>query len=223
MSALDPSELDVLAAELQKASTQGYRVALLSWEGMARFNSSQIRRLVNGLPSFPIRVLIYLREQAEIIQSSHLQWIKMGEGEARGVHAIAQPRTILEKLAAFLFIRNPVRNYYRTLKRWECCIPEAEFPARVFSKLTLHSGDVVTDLLHALGLSMDERFNKGSATINPSIDVEGALLIEMWRKTATPAPEIDALLYLTQFVVDRDSVSTKYFLDENSVRSIPNI
>ncbi|MDE0931797.1 MAG: hypothetical protein OSA77_13970, partial [Halioglobus sp.] len=82
MSALDPSELDVLAAELQKASTQGYRVALLSWEGMARFNSSQIRRLVNGLPSFPIRVLIYLREQAEIIQSSHLQWIKMGEGEA---------------------------------------------------------------------------------------------------------------------------------------------
>ena len=95
--------------------------------------------------------------------------------------------------------------------------------SRVFSKLTLHLGDVVTDLLHALGLSMDERFKEGSAAINPSIDVEGALLIEMWRKTATPAPEIDALLYLTQFVVDRDSVSTKYFLDENSVRSIPNI
>lgn len=216
---LPQSDLEALSTELQTAKTQGYRVALISWEGMFFFDTPQIRRLANALPSFPTRVLIYVREQAEIIQSGHLQWIEMSE-DAREIATIAQPRTSIEKLAAFLFIRNPARNYYHRLRKWERCIPKAIFTIRVFSKSTLHSGDVVADLLHLLSLSVEGNFEVTTATRNPSIDVEVAMFIEMWRKSAKPMQDVDTLVYLAQLLMDENGTSTKYFLDETSVKSI---
>ena len=219
LKTLDANDLKALSTELEKAKAQGYRVALISWEGMSFFSSPQIRRLANALPSFPIRVLIYLREQAEIIQSGHLQWIKMSK-DALGIATIAQPCTSRKKIAAFLFKRDSRRNYYHMLRQWERCIPDAKFTARVFSKSTLYSGEVVADLLHLLQLSIEEGFEVATENQNPSIDVELALFIEMWRQSKKSAQEVDELVYLAQLQLDQNANSTKCFLDEASVQSI---
>jgi hypothetical protein len=219
LEALHLPELKLLSLELHEAYAQGYQTALLSWEGMIGFNTAKIRRLVKALSPFSINVLIYVREQAEIIQSGHLQVIGKGN-HVRKIATVALPSTIPEKLTAFFFIRNRHRNYYRQLRKWERCTPDVEFSVRVFSRSTLHSGDVIADLLHTLDISKDNHFEESAAGINPSIDVEEALLIQSWGKSKKSEREVDALIYLTHLERDRGGVSTKYFLDESSVQAI---
>lgn len=219
LNKLDPAELQSLAVELKEAEQTGYRAALLSWEGMNKFKPSQIRLLHKALPSFPIRVLVYLREQAEVLQSGHLQWVKM-EATARSIRALAQPNNFLERVAASLFLRHPGRNYFKILSHWQKCIPDASFAVRVFDKNKLLQGDIVTDFLGQLELKPDKAINLELKITNPSVDVEGALLIQSWRKDPEASAHIEALIDVTQSVISVEGMSNKYFLDQDAVQTI---
>ncbi|MEZ5503784.1 MAG: hypothetical protein R3E50_14405 [Halioglobus sp.] len=118
LSRLDTAELASLAAELETARANGMAQALLSWEGMAsfRFGRSKIRRLVAALGAVEVRVLVYLREQAQIIQSGHLQQVKRNPQCIADIRSLVRPRTPLQQAAGAFILRNPSRNYYRLLR-----------------------------------------------------------------------------------------------------------
>ena len=69
LGALDRAELAALAAELQAARAAGHHSAFISWEGMGYYGARDIRRLIQGLRWDDVHVLVYLREQADFVQS----------------------------------------------------------------------------------------------------------------------------------------------------------
>ncbi len=105
---MEAGALAQLAAELLAASEAGYAQALLSWEGMSSlwFDRRHIRRLLGALGGFQVHVLGYLREQAEVIQSGHLQRVKRNM-TLLDIAAIEHPRTLRERVGALAALRNP--------------------------------------------------------------------------------------------------------------------
>ena len=71
---LDRENLEMLRGEVDAASDAGFKVFLLSWEGMNFYSLEQIQRLRAILSGYEISVLVYLREQADIIQTGLLQY-----------------------------------------------------------------------------------------------------------------------------------------------------
>jgi hypothetical protein len=218
---MEDGALAQLAAELLAASEAGYAQALLSWEGMSSlwFGRKHIRRLMSALGGFQVHVLVYLREQAEVIQSGHLQRVKRNMNLI-DIAAIEHPRTLRERFRALAALRNPNRNYYRLLRPWQRCIPGATFSVRIYSRAQLHGGDVVSDFLDQLKVCRDERFTGAKEYYNPSLDVEGALLLESMKKSPAWKDRIIALVDVTQSLIGVEGQATRYFLSENTVASI---
>ena len=210
-----------LAREVRLASDRGYQQVLLSWEGLAsfRFGRRRIRALRAALCGFPIHVVVYLREQAEIIQSGHLQQVKRNRNTVR-IRALEQPRTPLERAKAYIALNNPNRNYYRLLRRWQRCAPGSTFAVRIFDRRLLVGGDVVTDFLGALNVRRDAGFIPARPNYNESLDVEGALLIESLQQRPEYRADMVTLVDLTQSVINLEGQSTKHFLSESAVVSI---
>ncbi len=218
---LEDGALAQLAAELLAAREAGYAQALLSWEGMSSlwFGRKHIRRLMSALGGFQVHVLVYLREQAEVIQSGHLQRVKRNMNLI-DIAAIEHPRTLRERFRALAALRNPNRNYYRLLRPWQRCIPGATFSVRIYSRAQLHGGDVVSDFLDQLKVCRDEHFTGAGEYYNQSLDVEGALLLESMKKSPAWKDRIIALVDVTQSLIGVEGQATRYFLSENTVASL---
>ncbi len=218
---MEAGALAQLAAELLAASEAGYAQALLSWEGMSSlwFDRRHIRRLLGALGGFQVHVLVYLREQAEVIQSGHLQRVKRNM-HLLDIAAIEHPRTLRERVRALAALRNPNRNYYRLLRPWQRCIPGATFSVRIYHRAQLHGGDVVSDFLDQLKVRRDEHFIGAREYYNQSLDVEGALLLETLKKLPAWKDRIIALVDVTQSLIGVEGQATRYFLSEKTVASI---
>ncbi len=218
---LDAHKLEKLVAELRLASERGYQRALLSWEGMGsyRFSRQQVPKLARALGDFEIRIIVYLREQADIIQSGQLQLVKQDLSKL-DIGAIEQPRGPVERIRAWVALRNRNRNYHRLLRRWQRGFPRAIFSLRIFERSQLYRGDAVEDFLSQLGVVRDESFVDARKDYNPSLDVEGALVLESLRKGHGGSADPKILLDVTQSVVSQEGTSTKYFLSEKTVVSI---
>lgn len=213
------SELASLVRELITARNNGFASAVISWEGMVWYRRTRIHKLARTLDAFDIQVLVYLRDQAEIIQSGLLQRIKRKE-QVTPIRALATPAGLQERLRAAAFIRDPGRNYYRILRRWQNYMPGAGFRVRVFDRSRLAGGDVVADFLQQLGVEIDTAFSTGRALTNPSLDVEGALLVESWRADPGYRDRMDTLIDITRSIINHEGGQTRYFLDEGAVRAL---
>ena len=218
---LDAEKLRGLAGELRQAADQGYHRALLSWEGMGsrQFGRREIRSLQAALDGFEITVLVYLREQAEIIQSGILQRVKQNTSTLE-ISAVESPRSPAEKLRSLVALRNPNRNYYRLLRRWQRGIPRATFSVRIFEQAQLRDGDLIGDFLAQIGVARDEGFVEAGKIYNPSLDVEGALVLESLRRDHPEAYDMETFLDITQSVINLEGTSTRYFLSEKAVAGI---
>lgn len=219
LTKLDDRDLASLKQELALATDSGFKSAVLSWEGMVYFRWHRIRKLFRILRPFDIQILVYLRDQAEFIQSAHLQLIKMGN-RVPSIRALAAPAGLRQHLLAAAFIRDPSCNYYRKLRRWRRWMPGASFCVRVFDRSRLAGGDVVTDFLQQLGVEKDSTFAPAETQSNPSLDVEGALLVDDWRASPDHRDHLRTLIDVTQSVINHEGSQTRYFLDEASVRAL---
>lgn len=221
LSNLDSQSLAQLREEILQADERGYRQVLLSWEGMAApvFGKEQIRQLLLSLAGFDIHILVYLREQAEAIQSGRLQRVKMGTNPHR-ISALARPRTPAEKFRAFFAVRSSSKNYYRLLRRWQSCAPQATFAVRIFDKHQLRGGDVVVDFLDQLNINTDAGFLPARRNANISLSVEAALLLESLQRNPDYRADMALVVDITESITALDDRSTKYFLDERTVASV---
>jgi hypothetical protein len=216
---LGQDQLKSLAEELKAAAANGYDSALLSWEGMNFYTAAQIKRLSATLTPCPVTVLVYLREQAELLQSGHLQRVKK-HSNTHAMYLFEEPGSWLEKLRSKTIRRHPNRNYYRMLRKWEKNIPDCDFNVRIFPGKSAEEYDVVVDFVRQTGLEIDQAFEKISVRQNPSLDVESAILIEAWQADAKPAEEIARLTDIACSIISRDGRGSKYFLSQSTVESV---
>lgn len=216
---MEPRALAQLGEELVSAARAGYRASVISWEGMCRFKRRHIRTLCSSLSSADLRVLVYLREQAEIIQSAHLQWIEMNP-KALPVASLAAPSGVYERVRRALFLRHPNRNYQALLERWRAAHPKMKFTVRPFDTAQLKNGDVIEDFVNQLGLVLDEHFQRSESRANPSIDLETALLLEKWRRQELNPREIETRLEIASAIGISDQDGTRRLFDKNSVQDI---
>ncbi len=205
--------------ELRLAESQGYTLAVLSWEGISAYNNREIEALCANLKGFEITLLIYLREQAEIIQSGQLQEIKQNLN--------ARSTSTLNFLAVWMpapiqkaRLLNTKRNYFRLLRRWEKLMPEAKLIVRLYDSSRLVKGSVVLDFLDALGLSPDSDFVVSQKLQNISLDVETALYIESLQKAGKGEDEIERLIDICESYISLHGRKSSYFLSQRSVSKI---
>jgi hypothetical protein len=219
LSELEDAALESLSAELDQAAEDGFRAVILSWEGMTFYSEEKITRLRSALGKYPVTILVYLREQADILQSGFLQRVKANSNKFP-MQIYEFPRSPEERRLSKTMRRPRTRNYYRMLSAWRAVIPEAEFLVREFHKQALSGGDVVQDFFEQLGLPPCEGFLSAGFEDNVSLDVEGALAVQGWQEEGREGKELDRLSDIAYSMVSRHGPTTRYFLGKNTVKAI---
>lgn len=181
--------LEALAAELAEAKN-----AIVSSEELEFLDLAQVRRLRQGLGERPVKVLVYLRRQDELIASTYAQQVRMG----------ANLGNLADYALASLY--NPRFDFSQLLARW----------ARVFGREALDVGVIcgetagerlIADFLARIGLDRQAAtFAKAPKTLNVT---PGANEVELIRRAGrlarrggrTLAP--DALKRLQQAASER--------------------
>ena len=219
LSTLDPDGLSELAKELAGAQASGYDSALLSWEGMSYMSSQEIAKLVNTLRLDNVWLLVYLREQADIIQTGYLQELKT-DGSLLTIEDFQRGALSLRGIRARMYCYSRMRNYARLLRRWMRVILPGRVIVREFQREKLVRGSVVDDFLSSLGLSPDHDFCRVEHFSNPSLDVESAILLNKFDNNSRGRLCRKAMSFSLQSLVDSEGPGTRYFLASERVNAI---
>ena len=78
------SLFDELHSELACHQANGIRSAVLSWEGIAQLGPVKLERIAQCLEGHELKVVGYIREQSEVIQSGYFQAAKQRSQKLRG-------------------------------------------------------------------------------------------------------------------------------------------
>ncbi|MCZ6831839.1 MAG: hypothetical protein O7F73_20045 [Gammaproteobacteria bacterium] len=205
---LTAAKLETLLAEITDPG-RCYRTVFLSWEGAHFLGERELRLLAQHLSPRPVRIIFYLREQAEVIQSGLLQEIKTQRRKLRlGEEALAPGAP-------------DNRDYYQTLKRWERSFPRLAAEVVYYDRSAFPDGDVVRDLLQRLGCENLERFNFYDRDINTSLDVAGTLAIEE-KLAQTPMQGLDARFFIDSVLLHQKlrGAGERYFLNREQVNKL---
>jgi len=216
---MEGPEMRRLAEEVSEAREAGVGYAVISWEGMCFMDAGQIATLGNALASENLWLLVYLREQADILQTGYLQEIKTD----RSPVAIADfqgPIWKLSHLRALRYCHSPMRNYARLLRQWMAIIPRGQVIAREYQRDRLIGSSVVDDFLAVMDLSADEAFIRFTTDTNISLDVESAIIVNRIDcRTDLPNPR-KAYIYTLLSIIHSDGFAHRYFLSRRRVAAI---
>lgn len=212
-------QLELLRNEIDGAARAGFSAILLSWEGMNFFSTKQIHGLREAVANHDPMVLVYLREQADLIQSGILQQLKSISNKA-SIRLFESPGFGIEMLRSHRLKYPPNRNYYRLLRRWQQGLAGAECSVRLFDREQLIEGDIVDDFLAQLGLAADDEFMRKQDTANISLDVESGILVDRWQCTGLPQRDLLRLIDVATSNIACNGPGNKYFLSEKTVAKI---
>ncbi len=211
--------LQALADELLSARAQRHRLAVISWEGMSLFSRQRIERLQALLSPADFTVLVYLREQADIVQTGYLQQLKQLSHKIP-LSAFESPRGIMEWLRSRRARKHPYRNYLKLVRRWHESLNGSDMVVRIFDRELLYEGDVVSDFMHQLGLAIDSSFIRLGRVANASLDVEAALLINQWQRDGVSQEQLLARIDAAQSWIAEHGPGHRYFLSAPAVDAI---
>lgn len=219
LDTLEPGRMSGLREELLQAEQDGYRHAVLSWEGMSFMGQDRIARLAESLPAGAPWLLVYLREQADIIQTGYLQEIKTQRSAFRIADFQGIPRT-RAGLRALLYCYSPMRDYARLLRRWISIVPLEQVVAREYRRDLLVNENIIDDFLAHLELAADDDFVRLGQATNISLDVESAIIMNrLDERDDGTVPRKDSTFTLLS-LIDSDGFGTRYFLSRRRVASI---
>lgn len=219
LNGFPPDRVSQLVKELAAAEQRGLQVAILSWEGMNYYSAAEIKQLGSILSGHELVVLVYLREQADIIQTGLLQQHKSLTARLT-VAAVGSPTSLPERNRVQRFLRSATRDYSRLLRRWKQALPEARLLARIYDRELLVNHNVVDDFIEQLGLQVDHSFKRSSVDLNVSLDVESALLINRWQHSGLPADDMQRKVDIALSLIASEGGGSKYFLREEDVAFI---
>lgn len=219
LTAMEPGQLSHLAKELLQAEEDGYLHAVISWEGMSYMGKPEIDQLTAALPTKAPWLLVYLREQADIIQTSYLQEIKT-EKCAFSIADFQGIGASLTGLRALLYCYSPRRNYARLLRRWMPNIPRGQVTVREYSRSLLVNENIIDDFLANFSLQPDAEFIRLAQATNISLDVESAIIVNSLDRQDDGTPPRKTSIFTLLSLIDSDGFGFRYFLSARRVASI---
>jgi hypothetical protein len=219
LSRLDEPQLAALQEEIRQAESAGCETILLSWEGMNFYSPEQIHTLVAALGDFPCDVVVYLREQADLVQTGYLQQLKSDSNNG-SLRLFESPHMGTEWLLSRRLKFPPTRNYFELLKRWRRGIPRANFHIRFFDRSHLVNEDIVEDFLLQLGVELDPEFRRRGDASNISLDVESGILVDRWQRDGLSHNHILQRVDVAVSNIAQRGPRSKYFLSEKTVQLI---
>lgn len=129
---------------------------ILSSEGLQDVPPDELAQLFS---KYDVRIVVFLREQAEYLASAYQQEVKA--------------RTPIDKFPEWVLRVLPFR-YGGWLAKWISIFGEEKFTIKVYDKELMIDGDIVADFLSVFGIDSAPFKSKNKTDANPSI--KGALL-----------------------------------------------
>lgn len=199
-----------LREEISQFSDKGFRHAILSWEGLNMYGVNKIKNVLSFLEGHDVRVLAYLREQSEVVQSGYLQAVKQWR-QRRSMEDIANSPRMLTP---------PHIDYSKLLGRYERVMGAEKLDVRVYERGLLHKKNVVLDFLQAVGLEDDEDFILAETEQNVSIDAGSAYILNALDPIFSEDEGRATLVDLLLCRIDDQGRDQKYFLSADRVQLI---
>lgn len=168
-SDLSPEIFEQLYKELNYAEALGFKHAFMSWEGINYYSVKKINTLRHRFKDHEVRIYVYLREQAEVIQSGYFQIVKTG----RELCSLSE---FHENAVRF---SPPARDYAKMLNRFAKVFGERSINVRIFDRAHLKQSNVVVDMLDMLGLEPDTNFSLRPGEDNPSLDMASTSILNL--------------------------------------------
>lgn len=219
LASREPTRMAEMAGELAAAAAQGYEIAVISWEGMSFMQPQEVRRLVTGLCFENIWLLVYLREQADIVQTGYLQEIKTTRSPF-DIHDFQCLPVKPSSVRAMLSCYSPARNYSRLLRRWMRFIKQGRVIVREFQRELLVNQNVVDDFLSIMNLEPDSEFKRSDDVSNLSLDVESAIIMNHFDRQKEGDMARKATVYSLLSLIHSEGFGARYFLSSRRVSSI---
>jgi len=210
-----PLTQDILQNLVEEINTQnGFSRFLITWEGIHFLEEKTLKLLASVFSDFTVKIIYYVREQADIIQSGLLQEIKE---DLRRVFFDEERKH--EDLP-------DNRNYYKTIKLWQSVFKNLETEIIYFDRQDFKNGNIVYDFFERVGCSTED-ITVSDRTINHSLDVpsaelickiEGIFLQNHDRWCSTKRRQFIDLLLLD--IATKDKKGSLYYLSKTEVERI---
>lgn len=137
-----------------------HRFAVISGELFCELAEHQVIRLRRYLHGVDVKVLVWLRPQAEAILRRYLHAVKSGFAVASFPDFFRQE------------MRSGRYDYDRVLARWEV-FGKGMVEARVYDRAAFAGGDIFSDFMHALDIDPDDVEIERPGDLNPTLGVRG--------------------------------------------------
>lgn len=196
---------DVLRQELRRPEN-GMHTLLVSSQALWRQRDGILRKLNRFVEGTRAQVVMYVRDQAELVQSMAMQSNRTER------HAFDFDDS--EAFEEFASRRTP--DYLDICRRFET-IMGAEVEVRLFDPATFHQGQLLADVLSLL-LPDVELAAPPDPHANPGLAADIARHLHSAPVTAIDAPTEEILDVALRF--SQRAEYDKYFLDETAVRRI---
>lgn len=198
-----------LAAEMKQVAPTG-RDVILSNEGLWRLDEDEIAHLASAFPGYQPFVLMYVRDQADWIQSSLLQKQKKG----RTAFDINNPR----KVSRWTARRN--LDYLKVCKRFEAVLGQGVMHARLFNRPSFIDGDLLQDFFKTIGVQDTQALDLELGEANPSIAAEFASILSRNRRGEAGSKVRDQHLHDLACRLTANGVGSRYFMTEDEVKAM---
>lgn len=199
-----------LRDELNEADHAGMKAAVLSFEGIHFIEERRLFRFKQYLRSFDLALIIYLRDQAEIIQSGFFQQVK----QSRMNLAIQSFRLVNAHLLP------DTRNYENLLEKLRRVFGLNALDVRIYDREEFVDHNIVTDFFNALSLNVDDMFHFPARDVNPSLDLPSVLLLNLVDRFFDDPQGRRNLINQLVVDIEKHGSCDKYFLDKPDVEAI---
>ncbi len=207
---LKKNEFDILEELKKEVEESGLSNVLLSYEEYYKLEEEQIAKLLALLGSLnkgEVKILIYLRRQDDMQESSILQSMKTGKRKELELSDIAL---------------NPAFDYYSIIKKWEKFIKKENIIIRPYGKEFLpNTYSLYEDFFyHSMGIDYNEikeDLITSDKDPNPSLDAVSAHIIDFF---ANFLQEDYKDIAITQLLAVQNKLGvTKSYLFDKSERN----
>lgn len=198
--------------ELDGARQAGSRAAVISWEGVHFLSASRLSRFKALLHAYELKVILYLRDQAELIQSGYFQQMK----QKRMNLTVSSFELIDEQLMP------ESRNYAHKIAKLEQVFGKQSLDVRLYDRENFVGQDIVTDFFKAVSLELDSTFQFPYLEANPSLDLPAVMLLNLVDRFYEDPDGRRQMVNQLLLDIDENGNEGKYFLDENAVDRIRN-
>jgi hypothetical protein len=199
-----------LAAEIERIRPTGQH-AVLSNEAMWQADREGLGRLVSAFEGYTPTVLLYVREQADYIQSMMLQKQK-NPTKAMDLGN----RDKIEKWIA----RRPL-DYLAVCGELEQVFGEGSVHARLFDRSAFAGNDLLLDFFQAIGVPDPASLNLQQAEANPSIAAEFAPILDRHRGSEDREMNLRQLQDIACRMT-ANGYGSRYFMRRDHVEAVRN-